>query len=128
MDNLESKTTVQTETTDLPAEFEALRHLVVSILILMLVVSGTLSIYLLRQWRTTVNELKVIRPQVSQMAAIYQKDEFPWMKEILNRLSDYGRTHPDYMPVLAKYNIKPGATTGAPAGGAAAPAPAAQKK
>jgi hypothetical protein len=129
MDNLETKPTIQPYTNDLQAEFDALRHLVVSILILLIVVSGTLSIYLLRQWRTTTRELAIIRPQVAQMVGVYQKDEAPWMQDILKKFGDYGRTHPDYMPILAKYNIRPAASTSAaPATTAAPPSAAPQKK
>jgi hypothetical protein len=127
MDNLDNKTPIQPDGNDLQAEFDALRHLVVSVLILLIVVSGTFSIYLLRQWRTTSKELQVIRPQVAQMVGVYQKDEAPWMQEILKRLSEYGRMHPDYMPVLAKYNIRPSAATGAPPT-TASPSTAPQKK
>jgi hypothetical protein len=126
MDNLENKTAIQPDTTDLQVEFEALRHLVVSVLILLIVVSGTFTIYLLRQWRTTSKELSVVRPQVAQMFSVYQKDEEPWMKDILKRFSEYGRTHPDYMYVLTKYNIRPNAATGAAPPTATSPAP--QKK
>jgi hypothetical protein len=128
MDNLENKTAIQPDTSDLQAEFDALRHLVVSILILLIVVSGTFSIYLLRQWRTTSKEITAIRPQVAQMIAVYQKEEAPWMQDILKKFSDYGRAHPDYMPVLTKYNIKPGATTGAAPAMATSPTPALPKK
>ena len=127
MDNLDNKTPIQPDGNDLQAEFDALRHLVVSVLILLIVVSGTFSIYLLRQWRTTSKELQAIRPQVAQMVGIYQKDEAPWMQAIKDKLSEYGRTHPDYMPVLAKYNIRPSATTGAPPT-TASPSTAPQKK
>jgi hypothetical protein len=128
MDNLETKSPIQPEASDLQAEFDALRHLVVSILILFIVVSGTFSIYLLRQWRTTTKELALIRPQVSQMVGVYQKDEAPWMQDILKKFSEYGRTHPDYMPILAKYNIRPGAATGAAPTTATPPSTAPQKK
>ena len=128
MDNLDNKSPIQPDATDMQAELDALRHLVVSILILLIVVSGTLSIYLLRQWRTTSKELTAIRPQVAQMVGVYQKDEAPWMQDILKKFSDYGLKHPDYMPILAKYHIKPGAATGAPPAAATSPAPAPQKK
>ena len=128
MDNLDSKSPIQPETSDLQAEFDALRHLVVSTLILLIVVSGTFTIYLLRQWRTTTKELAMIRPQVAQMVGVYQKDEAPWMQDILKKFSDYGRTHPDYMPILAKYNIKPGATTVAAPATATSPTPAPSQK
>jgi hypothetical protein len=128
MDNLDSKRTIQPEVNDLQAEFDALRHLVVSILILLIVVSGTFSIYLLRQWRTTSKELAVMRPQFAQMIGVYQKDEAPWMGEIFKKFTEYGRTHPDFVPILAKYNIKPAAATGAPPATATAPSPAPAKK
>lgn len=112
MDNLDTKSPVQPGTNDLQAQYDALRHLVVSILILVVVISGTFNIYLLRQWRATTKELAAIRPQVIQMTAVYQKDEVPWMQEILRRLTEYGRTHPAFAPVLTKYNFKPGGPTG----------------
>jgi hypothetical protein len=128
MDNLDNKSPIQTDSSDLQAEFDALRHLVVSILILLIIVSGTFSIYLLRQWRTTSKDLKNIGPQVSQMINVYQKDEAPWMQDILKKFSEYGKTHPDYMPILNKYNIKPGTTTGAPPTTATSPAAVPVKK
>jgi hypothetical protein len=127
MDNLENKTVIQPDATDLQTELETLRHLVVSVLILMIVVSGTLSIYLLRQWRTTTKELANMRPQVQRMVEVYQKDEFPWMQDILKKFTEYGRTHPDYMPILAKYNVKPNAP-GAPSTSATPPGAAPNKK
>ena len=122
MDNLDSKPTIQPDANDVQAELDALRHLVVSILILLIVISGTFTIYLLRQWRTTKREIDAIRPQVAQMVGIYQRDEAPWMQDILKKFTDYGRTHPDFAPVLAKYNIKQSAATGAPPVTAASPA------
>ena len=128
MDNLENKTVIQPDATDLQTELESLRHLVVSVLILMIVVSGTLSIYLLRQWRTTTKDLANIRPQVQRMVEVYQKDEFPWMQDILKKFTEYGRTHPDYMPILAKYNVKPNAPAGAPPTSVTPPGAAPDKK
>ena len=68
MDNLENKSLVQSAGNDLQAQYEALRHLVVSILILVVVISGTLNIYFLRQWRSTSKDLASIRPQAAQMS------------------------------------------------------------
>lgn len=107
MDNLDIKTPIQPDADDLRLQFDALRHLVVSILILVVVMSGTFNIYLLRQWRTTTRELAEVRPQVAQMIAAYQNQEGPWFQEILKRFNEYGRTHPDFAVVLAKHGIKP---------------------
>lgn len=113
MDNLEPKTPIQPIVNDLQAQYDALRHLVVSLMILVVVMSGTLNIYLLRQWRTTKRDLTGIRPQATQMIAEYQKVSGPMMNDFIKKISEYGRTHPDFAPVLAKYGIKPAAATGA---------------
>ena len=125
MDTLDNKTSVQPNLSEMQAQFDALRHLVVSLLILVVVISGTLNIYLLRQWRSTSKDLAAIRPQAAQMIAEYQQKSGPLMQDFVKKVSDYGRTHSDFAPVLAKYGIKPAAPTNLPA---VAPATAAPKK
>jgi hypothetical protein len=125
MDTLENKTSPQPNANDLQAQYDALRHLVVSMLILVVVISGTLNIYLLRQWRSTSKDLAGIRPQASQMIAEYQKVSGPLMNDFLKKITEYGRTHPDFAPILAKYGLKPAATTNLPP---ATPAAAVPKK
>ena len=127
MDNLDNKTPLQPNANDLQAQYDALRHLVVSVLILVIVISGTLNIYLLRQWRTTSKDLAGIRPQAAQMVAEYQKVSGPW-SDFVKKMTEYGRTHPDFAPILAKYNLKPAGATGAPPAAPASPPAAAAKK
>jgi len=80
-------------------------------------------VYLLRQWRAVGKELTAYRPQAAQMIADYQKVSVPVMTDFLKKVTDYGRTHPDFVPILTRYNIKPGsAVGGAPAAPASAPA------
>ena len=112
MDTLETKSPAQTDLNELQAQFDTLRHLVVSILILVVVMSGTLNIYLLRQVRDTTRELTGLRQQFAQMNAGYQ-NEVPWMQEILKRFTEYGQTHPTFAPIRTKYNLIPGGPTGA---------------
>jgi hypothetical protein len=128
MDNFDDKTPAQPGANDVQEQLDGLRHLVVSVLILLLVVSGTLTIYLLRQWRTVSKELAVVRPQATQMIGDYQKNSVPVMSDFLKKVTDFGRANPDFMPILAKYNIRPNATTGAPPTTAAAPPAAPPKK
>jgi hypothetical protein len=116
MDNLDNKTPIQPVGNDLQAQFDALRHLVVSILILVIVISGTLNIYLLRQWRSASRDLAGIRPQAAKMIDDYQKMTLPMMTDFVKKITEYGRTHPDFAPVLAKYGLKPaGSAAAAPA-------------
>ena len=37
------------------------------------------------------------------------------MDDFVNKITDYGRTHADFAPILAKYNLRPAGATGAPA-------------
>jgi len=114
MDTLDKKTSIQPELNELQAQYDALRHLVVSLLILVVVISGTLNIYLLRQWRSTSKDLAAIRPQAAQMITDYQKNSGPLMQDFIRRVTDYGRAHPDFAPVLAKYGLRPSAPTNPP--------------
>jgi hypothetical protein len=116
MDNLDNPAPIQTSPVDLRAEFNSLRQLAVSLLILVFVLSGTLNLYLLRQYRSLTKELAEKGPQLERLALEYQKG-VPFMTNVVARLTEYGRTHPDYVPVLTKYGFKPG--------GATKPAPAA---
>jgi hypothetical protein len=127
MDNLDNKIPLQAGDNDLQAQCDALRHLITSILILVIVISGTLNIYLLRQWKTTSKDLASIRPQATQMINEYGQKSGPLMDDFVNRITEYGRTHPDFAPILAKYNIKPVVATGVPAA-AHTPTPAAKPK
>ena len=125
MDTLDNQTLAQPNLNQMQAQYDALRHLVVSLLILVVVISGTLNIYLLRQWRSTSKDLAAIRPQAAQMIAEYQQKSGPLMQDFVKKVSDYGRTHSDFAPVLAKYGIKPAAPTSLPP---VTPATAAPKK
>jgi hypothetical protein len=112
MDNLDNKTPLQTNANDLQAQCDALRHLIVSILILVIVVSGTLNIYLLRQWRSAKKDLDGIRPQAAQLIADYQRVSAPLMTDFVKKITEYGRTHPDFASVLQKYGFKPSGAPG----------------
>ena len=134
MENIDDKPITQPAQTDLQEQLDALRHLVVSVLILLIVVSGTFNIYLLRQWRTVSKELTGYRPQAKKMIEDYQTVSVPVMSDFLKKVTDFGRAHPDFMPILARYNIKPTAATGtapvnvAPPSAVAPPTSAPQKK
>src|SRR5437867_2480250 len=129
MDEIEIKAPAQPDLNELQAQYEALRHLVVSILVLAVVVSGTLTIYLLRQYRFTHSELVQFRPGAVQMITEYQKIRGPVQDQFLYRLTEYGRTHPDFAPIMTKYGLKPATpSNAAPATASAPPAPASAPK
>jgi hypothetical protein len=106
MDEIEKKTisTSALEAPDLAEQVESLRHLIGSILILLVVVSGTLTIFLLREMKNTSAQLDAFRPQATNAIAIYQKQQEPAMVEFAKRIQQVGQTHPDFAPVLVKWD------------------------
>jgi hypothetical protein len=124
MESFDEKTSTQAGSANLQAQCEALQHLTVSMLVLVLVISGTLTIYLLRQWVWAKRDLAAIRPQAKQVIAEYQRVSEPLMNTFVKKITDYGRTHPEFAPILAKYNLKPAATASTPATGMTPAAPA----
>ena len=127
MDNLDLKTPVQADANDLQAQYDQLRQLIASVLILVIVISGTLGIYLLRQWQSSRKDLIAIRPQAAQMIAEYQKSA-PLMGDFVKKIADYGRTHPDFAPVLARYGLRPASPTNTAPAPLGSPPAAAPKK
>lgn len=122
MDNVENQVPAQSDLDELRAECESLRHLVGSVMVLVLVISGTLNLYLWRQFRTTRAELAVYGPQARNLIASYQKNDGPGIENFLRRIVEYGRTHPDFAPILAKYGINPAAAPGTAPAAATPPA------
>jgi len=105
MDNADIKSPASADLSQLEAQVQSLHQLIISVLVLMIVISGTLSIYLLRQWRMTSKDLASIRPAASQVFAEYTKERAPRMDAFLERLKDYGRTHSDFVPILIRYQL-----------------------
>ena len=114
MDNPELKNPTLPEANQLQAQVEDLRHLVISVLILLVVVSGTLSVFLLRHWTQTRRDLAAYRIDASAFVDAYSKQGGPQMDAFIEKLKEYGRTHPEFAPILARYGIAPTASAGAP--------------
>ena len=115
MDNPDLKNPPLPDDSQLQAQLEDLRHLVISVLILMVVVSGTLSVFLLRHWTQTRRDLAAYRIEASMLVDAYNKQAGPQMDAFIEKLKEYGRTHPEFAPILARYGIAPTASAGAPA-------------
>src|SRR5436190_23728184 len=117
MDNPDSKSPELVDESQWQAQLESLNHLVTSVLILLVIVSGTLSVYLLRQWQMARKDLAAIQPGALQIIADYNKERAPRMDAFIDKLKDYGRTHSDFVPILIRYGI----VSNAPAAGGAVP-------
>jgi energy-converting hydrogenase Eha subunit F len=114
MNESETNLPVQTELMD---QIVALRHQVFTLLLALVVVSGTLTVVLYRQARLTGRDIDTIKPQATQIIAAFKRDQ-PGMENFVKQLTAYGVTHPDFQPILKKYGIvatQPAATPVVPA-------------
>lgn len=106
---------------ELSEQVAALQRQVFTLLLALIVVSGTLTVYLYRQASLTGKDIQTLRTQVIEPF----KQRQPAMENFLNQLAAYGQTHPDFRPILQKYGIN--STSAVPAA-ATAPKPAAPAK
>jgi len=103
MNESETNLPVQTELMD---QLVALRHQVFTLLLALVVVSGTLTVVLYRQARLTGKDIEVIKPQATQIIEAFKRDR-PNMENFVKQLTIYGNTHPDFQPILRKYGVVP---------------------
>ena len=108
--------------TDSNSEISALKRQVFTLLLALIVVSGTLTVYLYRQASITGKDIDAIRPQAQQLIGAFNQNQ-ALMINFVSQLATYGQTHPDFRPVLMKYGVTPPpvAASTAPAAAPAAP-------
>jgi hypothetical protein len=106
--------------TDLAGQVAALQRQVFTLLLALIVVSGTLVAYLGYESHHLGKDIKAINTQYIQP----YNQRVPAIGTFLNQLVAYGQAHPDFRPILKKYGIVPPPATNSPAKSA----PAAPKK
>ena len=99
-------------------EIAALKNQIFTLLVALIVVSGTVTVYLYRQASLAGKDLA----QGQQLASVLNQNEAA-VQTFVTQLVAYGERHPDFVPVLKKYGIEP--RPGVPAN---AVMPAAPKK
>ena len=88
------------------AELAALKNQVFTLLVALIVVSGTLTVYLYRQVSLTGKDIRLVEEQGKQLAPMLNQNETA-VSGFVNKLVAYGEKHPDFVPVLKKYGIEP---------------------
>ena len=104
MNELESKIPDGSDADDLSSQVAELRRAVVALLVALFVVSGTISVFLGVQSRRFGKELDATRPQAAKAVDFIAKEQ-PVIRSFAARLADYGRTHSDIRPLIARYGI-----------------------
>jgi len=109
------ETTTTPDMNELQAQCQSLRRQIQTILILLIMVSATFTLFLWRQVRYASTDLnQQIRPVIAE----YNKNLGPQMDDFVRKLTDYGRSHPDFNAIYTKYGLNQ-----APQTPAATPAP-----
>ena len=94
----------------LERQLQALRKLFVVVLAILLVISGSLMIFLWGQKRILNTQLREARKFVED----YEKVTVPFIGNFISNLQAYGRTHPDFNPIMDKYNLRAAASNAVP--------------
>ena len=92
------------------AEISALKNQVFILLVALVVISGTFMVYLYRQASLTGKDVNQLS---SMLPAVVQKEQA--INGFAGSLVTFGSKHPDFVPVLKKYNLAP--ATGLPGTG-----------
>ena len=92
----------------------ALQRQVFSLLVALIVVSGTLTVFLYRQASLTRRDIAAVKPQATQIIQAFTQNG-PNIQLFIKQLAAFGATHPDFQPILKKYGIPPGGTAPAAA-------------
>jgi phospholipase/lecithinase/hemolysin len=130
MENLETKNAIVADPDDVKQQCAALQRQVTTLLLALVIVSGTLTVFLYIQARHARADLAAVKQPAAQIIQAFNRQDKSNIDSFVIRLAEYGRTHPDFVPILNKYKIAVPAvpvTTSAPPA-TVAPKPAAAPK
>ena len=105
MNDPEMKTTTAPELADLREQCGALRRQLTMLLMAPVVLSFTFLGFLYVQNRRAARELESIRPEATKVTDASAKED-PVIKTFMTKLTDYGKTHPDFAPLIARYRMQ----------------------
>lgn len=91
---------------ELSDQIAALRRQTFTLLLALIVVSGTLTVFLYRQSSLARQDLTAIRPQATQLVQAINQNR-AGIQTFVQQLAAYGQAHPDFQPILKKYGITP---------------------
>lgn len=89
---------------DLAVQVVSLRRQITLLLLALTVVSGTLTTYLFYQSRTMGKDIAAFEPQARAIVQNYQAN-LPHIQKFIQELVSYGKSHPEFQPILKKYGI-----------------------
>jgi hypothetical protein len=106
MSDLENRNVNMGDSAELRQQCASLQRQVTTLLLAVFVLSGTVTVFLWRQARYARKDLEVLKPPAAQIIQSF-KQEKPIMDDFVAKLAEFGKTHPDFMPIVNKYKIQP---------------------
>lgn len=92
---------------ELSEQIDTLRRQNFILLLALIIISGTLAVFLYAQTRFTRHDIAVIKPQATLVIQNYNQ-ELPVIQSFIKQLVAYGQAHPEFQQqVLKKYGITP---------------------
>ena len=101
----ETPNPIPSDVTELRAQCAWLSKQIKTILIFLIILSGAVNIFLLRQWQYSRRDLAAVKPTAERVIAEYQKVNAPAMDAFIQKLTVYGRTNRGFAPILQRYGI-----------------------
>jgi hypothetical protein len=90
-----------TSVSELKDQIAALQRQTFSLLLTLIVVSGTLTVYLYREASVIGKEMEAAKPQAEQIINTFNQNK-NGMQNFVNQLGDYSKTHPEIQQLLAR--------------------------
>jgi hypothetical protein len=93
--------------TEISDQIAALRRQTFTLLLALIIVSGTLTVFLYRQASLTRRDIAAVKIQAAQVIQAFNQSR-PVIQNLVQQLAAYGQTHSDFQrQVLDKYKITP---------------------
>ena len=103
---------------DLSAQVDALRRQNFILLLALIVIGGTIAVYLRYQAKLAHETLTGIQPQANAIIQTYNvataNINQTNVANFVNQITAFAVTHPDFQPILKKYGWTPPANAAAP--------------
>jgi len=123
MNEIKPDTDQPISTSEQPSEVQSsiaeLQRQITYLTLALLIASGTFCVYMWRQARIARADLTTFKVAAVQMLQSYQQEKPRW-DAFVAKVGEYGKTHPDFAPIIEKYKI----SVTQPPTGAVAPKPA----
>jgi hypothetical protein len=92
------------EVSELKEQCAGLQRQLTVMLLGLAICSLTLTGFVGLQVRRVSKDLQAVRPQARQVAEAAAK-EMPILQSFMSKLADYGKTHPDFQPIVNKFGL-----------------------